>query len=177
MESTARLHSQYNATVPQILHFGKSQPLHRLNININMTQLYEGRSSTHSGRLRRDIIRDTINTGHLVRNPSRNALQHLRRESEPKRRIISTQLRKSTSPSSLPVSCHEVFGFYGAESDDLIVERDMECQVQIAFLKELVPTCSYVLISPITPTAFTGRRTAKAWAILSYNSALRISSM
>ena len=39
------------------------------------------------------------------------------------------------------------------------------------------PTCSYVRLSPITPTALTGSKTANAWLIWSYSPAFRISSL
>ena len=63
-----------------------SQPLHRLNTNQHDASVANW-SATHSGRLRRDIVSDAINTSHLVRNSGGNAPKDLRREGKPKGHI------------------------------------------------------------------------------------------
>jgi len=148
-------------------------------------KIQKATTTTHRRRFRRNIISNPIHTSYFIRYPGRYTPQNFRWERKPKNKKYWLEQNRKKGPIekryitsqlswNLRIVRHEV---QWPKREREINYKNRKRQLGGGEGPPLSLTCSYVLISPITPTALTGSKTAKACAIWSYNPALRISSM
>lgn len=92
-------------------------------------------------------------------------LRHHTSDRGTRREQPNPRLQDEKDYEDLPISSHEILGLHRTQRYDLMTHVSLKMLSTLFGVRIRNRTCSYVLISPITPTAFTGSRTANACAI------------